>query len=78
MLLIMQSLEISLMTSFVFQVGDYVFVKSKLPTEISDDIVPEFDYCFVPGIIQVTPLRHSSASKCYTVLRHNGSKVRKM
>jgi len=57
------------------KVGDYVFVKSNLPTEIDDDIVPEFDYCYVPGIVQVTPLRHRSASKCYTVLRHNGSKV---
>ena len=39
------------------------------------DIEEALTYCYVPGIIQVTPLRLKSAAKCYTVIRYNGTKV---
>ncbi len=55
--------------------GDYALVRSKLPVEEDDDHLPECDICFVPGIVQVTPLRQKSANKCYTVMRFNGTKV---
>ena len=61
--------------SFLVKVGDYILVRSNIPQEQMDDIVPKADYCYVPGIVQVTPLRQRSASKCYTVVRHNGTKV---
>eukprot|EP00794_Sanderia_malayensis_P007171 gene7171-7977_t len=57
------------------KVADYVLVRSKLPVEEDDDDIPDFEFCFVPGIVQVTPLRQRSASKCYTVMRFNGQKI---
>lgn len=48
-------------------VGDYVLVKSNHSEEGC--------YFYVPGIVQVTPLRMKSSSKCYTVIRYNGTKA---
>ena len=57
------------------QVGDYVLVKTLVPREEEDDELSDGVQCYVPGIVQVVPLRKSTATKCYTILRFNGKKV---
>ena len=32
--------------------------------------------CYVPGVVYVVPLRQSKATKYYTVIRYDGSKVK--
>lgn len=56
-------------------VGDYVLVKSTCPSEDDMDDGVESNCCYLPGIVQVTPLRMASASKYYTVVRYNGTKL---
>lgn len=58
-----------------YQVGDYVLVKTLVPREEEDDEISDGVQCYVPGIVQVVPLRKAPATKCYTVLRYNGRKV---
>ena len=58
-----------------FQVGDYVLVKTLVPREEEDDEINDGVQCYVPGIVQVVPLRKAPATKCYTILRYNGKKV---
>lgn len=58
-----------------FQVGDYVLVKTLVPREEEDDEINDGVHCYVPGIVQVVPLRKAPATKCYTILRYNGKKV---
>ena len=62
---------------FVQQVGDYVLVKTLVPREEEDDEIIDGVQCYVPGIVQVVPLRKATATKCYTILRFNGKKVGK-
>ncbi|KAK3738170.1 hypothetical protein QZH41_019678, partial [Actinostola sp. cb2023] len=57
------------------KVGDYVLVRTLIPREETDDLITDGGCAYVPGIVQVVPLRRSTASKCYTILRFNGKKI---
>lgn len=57
------------------KVGDYVLVKTLVPREEEDDEINDGVQCYVPGIVQVVPLRKAPATKCYTILRYNGKKI---
>lgn len=65
----------SLLRDLLHQVGDYVLVKTLVPREDEDDEISDGVQCYVPGIVQVVPLRKAPATKCYTILRYNGKKV---
>ena len=60
------------------KVGDYVLVKTLVPREDEDDLIEDTVHCYVPGIVQVVPLRKATPTKCFTVLRFNGRKVRRV
>jgi len=64
-----------LLRDLLHQVGDYVLVKTLVPREEEDDKISDGVQCYVPGIVQVVPLRKAPATKCYTILRYNGKKV---
>jgi hypothetical protein len=49
-----------------FKVGDFALVK------FAREGRPP---CYVPGVVYVVPLRQSKATKFYTVIRYDGSKV---
>jgi hypothetical protein len=49
-----------------FKVGDFALVK------FTREGRPP---CYVPGVVYVVPLRQSKATKFYTVIRYDGSKV---
>ena len=53
-----------------------MLVKTLVPREEEDDEISDGVQCYVPGIVQVVPLRKAPATKCYTILRFNGKKVR--
>ncbi|EDO28327.1 predicted protein [Nematostella vectensis] len=57
------------------KVGDYVLVRTPVPREVEDDVIADGACCYVPGIVQVVPLRKSPATRCYTILRFNGKKI---
>lgn len=52
-----------------------MLVKTLVPREEEDDEINDGVQCYVPGIVQVVPLRKAPATKCYTILRYNGKKV---
>ena len=52
-----------------------MLVKTLVPREEEDDEIGDGVQCYVPGIVQVVPLRKAPATKCYTILRYNGKKV---
>ena len=52
-----------------------MLVKTLVPREEDDDEISDGVQCYVPGIVQVVPLRKAPATKCYTILRYNGKKV---
>ena len=52
-----------------------MLVKTLVPREEEDDDIGDGVQCYVPGIVQVVPLRKAPATKCYTILRYNGKKV---
>ena len=52
-----------------------MLVKTLVPREEEDDEISDGVQCYVPGIVQVVPLRKATATKCYTILRFNGKKV---
>ena len=52
-----------------------MLVKTLVPREEEDDEISDGVQCYVPGIVQVVPLRKAPATKCYTILRFNGKKV---
>ena len=52
-----------------------MLVKTLVPREDEDDEISDGVQCYVPGIVQVVPLRKAPATKCYTILRYNGKKV---
>ena len=52
-----------------------MLVKTLVPREEEDDEISDGVQCYVPGIVQVVPLRKAPATKCYTILRYNGKKV---
>jgi len=64
-----------LLRDLLHQVGDYVLAKTLVPREEEDDKISDGVQCYVPGIVQVVPLRKAPATKCYTILRYNGKKV---
>lgn len=72
---IFQLLRDLILRGLFYQVGDYVLVKTLVPREEEDDEISDGVQCYVPGIVQVVPLRKAPATKCYTVLRYNGRKV---
>lgn len=47
--------------------GDYVLVRVINPGTDAE--------CFVPGIVQVLPVRNEDQAKFYTVLMYNGQRV---
>ena len=52
-----------------------MLVKTLVPREDEDDEISDGVQCYVPGIVQVVPLRKAPATKCYTIPRYNGKKV---
>lgn len=52
-----------------------MLVKTLVPREDEDDEIIDGAQCYVPGIVQVVPLRKSTSTKCYTIMRFNGKKV---
>ena len=52
-----------------------MLVKTLVPREEEDDEINDGVQCYVPGIVQVVPLRKAPTTKCYTILRYNGKKV---
>ena len=52
-----------------------MLVRTLVPREDEDDVIEDTIHCYVPGLVQVVPLRKSTATKCFTILRFNGKKV---
>ena len=56
-------------STFFIQVGDYVLVKCHAQNEELEKIF------YVPGIVQVSPLKMKATDNFYTIIRYDTKKV---